>query len=85
MLARRHRAPLNAPSRSVLGARLFESFDVTASAEVAYLVADGDDVFVGCTPERLVSRQRRAVSVDVLAGTARLGDDEIKSADKERR
>lgn len=85
VLARRRRASLQTPSPSALAARLFSRFNTSSTVEVRYLVGDGDDVFVGCTPERLVSRRGTKVSVDVLAGTARLGHDEVQAADKERR
>jgi isochorismate synthase EntC len=89
VLARRRRATLlSSPtkgSRAALAARLFASFETSNTVEVTYLVGDGDDVVVGCTPERLVSRQGTTVSVDVLAGTARLGHDDVLGADKERR
>lgn len=68
-----------------LACMLLEQIEISSARETKWMVGEGDDVVVGCTPERLVRRRGKEVAIDVLAGTARRGEDAILSCDKERR
>ena len=92
VLARRRRLTLDAALPVDIGDHLVRQLQPRVEAEVRFLVADGGDAFVGCTPERLCRRRGRLVQVDVLAGTASSsssssssGDAALLNDDKERR
>ena len=89
VLARRRRLTLEAAMPFDIGDHLVGQLQPRVEAEVRFLVADGGDAFVGCTPERLCRRRGRLVQVDVLAGTASSssssGDAALLNDDKERR
>ena len=89
VLARRRRLTLDAAMPVDIGDHLVGQLQPRVEAEVRFLVADGGDAFVGCTPERLCRRRGRLVQVDVLAGTASSssssGEAALLNDDKERR
>nr|WP_275939288.1 isochorismate synthase [Polyangium spumosum] len=68
-------------------ARIAEAYAETTR----FAVQRGDRVFLGASPERLVSRHGRVVSTDGLAGTTRRGEDDaalvraLLASPKERR
>jgi menaquinone-specific isochorismate synthase len=89
VLARRRRLTFDAAVPVDIGDHLVGQLQPRVEAEVRFLVADGGDAFVGCTPERLCRRRGRLVQVDVLAGTSSSspssGDGGLLNDDKERR
>ena len=63
--------PTPSDTRHVLG-RLSKAYGDTTR----FAVERGDRVFLGASPERLVSRRGRVVETDALAGTAKRGADD---------
>ena len=55
------------------GVVALQHLKATNPTSVCFYLHDGNDVFLGATPERLVETQKSQVSIDCLAGTAPRG------------
>jgi len=82
VLARRVRARISEP---VVAAEILAELAESAPSTHRFALVRKDGVFVGATPERLVSCREGRVSTEALAGTKRRGEsDELVSSTKDR-